>query len=396
MNQQDAVDYLTWSFFYRRMSKNPNYYNLQGTSHQFVSDYLSEMVENALGDLEQCKLISIEDDDVSPLNLGVIAAYYYINYRTVELFSMSLTAKSKLKGLLEIICAAAEFEDIPVRHREDILLQRLAARLPIKLADPRYHDPHTKANLLLQAHFTRMQLPAEMQQDLDQMLTKVMHLIQATVDVLSTYNWLNPAVRAMELAQMVAQAQWDKDSNLKQVPHMDAATIERLEQAGVSTVFELMEMEDQDRLDALQMTDAKLQDVARFCNRYPSLDVSYQIADEDDISAGAEVVVHVKLERDEDDEEFTSPICPFFPKKKDENWWVIVGDQANNKLYSIKRIALKMNAQAKLKFEAPAEGVHNLKLMCITDSYLGADQEFEFSLNVKEGEEMESSDDSDE
>jgi pre-mRNA-splicing helicase BRR2 len=43
-------------------------------------------------------VIAIEDEmDLEALNLGMIAAYYYISYTTIELFSSSLTAKTKLK-----------------------------------------------------------------------------------------------------------------------------------------------------------------------------------------------------------------------------------------------------------------------------------------------------------
>lgn len=41
-------------------------------------------MEQTLSDLEQSKCISVEDEmDVAPLNLGMIAAYYYINYTTI-------------------------------------------------------------------------------------------------------------------------------------------------------------------------------------------------------------------------------------------------------------------------------------------------------------------------
>merc|ERR1740139_1950886 len=105
---------------YRRLTQNPNYYNLQGASHRHLSDHLSELVESTLDDLEAARCITVEQDtDVSPLNLGMIASYYYIQYTTIELFASSLQAGTKLKGLLEILASAAEFDGLPVRLRED-------------------------------------------------------------------------------------------------------------------------------------------------------------------------------------------------------------------------------------------------------------------------------------
>ncbi|XP_037076641.1 LOW QUALITY PROTEIN: putative U5 small nuclear ribonucleoprotein 200 kDa helicase, partial [Pollicipes pollicipes] len=264
-NKQDAVDYLTWTFLYRRMAQNPNYYNLQGVTHRHLSDHLSEVVEKTLSDLEQSKCITVEDEmDCSPLNLGMIAAYYYINYTTIELFSMSLNAKTKIRGLMEIIASAAEYAELPIRHGEDSLLASLHQRLPNKLQKPRYNDPHTKTNLLVQAHCSRMQLSAELQQDTELILQRVVRLIQACVDVLSSNGWLSPALASMELAQMCTQAMWSKDSYLKQLPHFTPEIIKRCEEKEVTTVFDIMELEDEDRNKLLQLDDKQMADVARF------------------------------------------------------------------------------------------------------------------------------------
>jgi len=351
-------------------------------------------VEATLGDLEQSRCIAIEDEmDLAPLNLGMIAAYYYIQYTTIELFAMSLTEKTKLRGLLEIVAHAAEYSRVPVRQREHTLLRQLHDNpaVPAKLAAPKFNDPHVKANLLLQAHFARLALSAELQADLDEIVGQAIHLIQACVDVLSSNGWLKPAVAAMELAQMVTQAMWNRDSWLKQLPHFTPDIIARCEAQGVKSVFDVLDMEDEARQSLLGLSSAPMGDVAAFCNRYPSIDVAFSVTAPDAVHSGQPVSLSVRLERDADEEEeqtADSPLAPvmapFYPNRKDENWWLVVADKASSTLLSIKRVPLQQRATVSLAFTAPATGHHKLNLLFMCDSYLGCDQEFEFDIDVKE------------
>uniref|UniRef100_A0A8C8K732 U5 small nuclear ribonucleoprotein 200 kDa helicase n=1 Tax=Oncorhynchus tshawytscha TaxID=74940 RepID=A0A8C8K732_ONCTS len=326
-NKQDAVDYLTWTFLYRRMTQNPNYYNLQGMSHRHLSDHLSELVENTLHDLEQSKCISIEDEmDVAPLNLGMIAAYYYINYTTIELFSMSLNAKTKIRGLIEIISNAAEYKNIPIRHHEDNLLRQ---KVPHKLNNPKFNDPHVKTNLLLQAHLSRMQLSAELQSDTEEILSKAVRLIQACVDVLSSNGWLSPALAAMELAQMVTQAMWSKDSYLKQLPYF---TLEHIKRCTDKVTHPLLPV-------TLSICNTSI------CNTLIYQTSNEHLARTNNLKGECPLSAVLGL-----------TLCPFLP------------------------------LQVKLDFVAPVLGIHNYTLYFMSDAYMGCDQEYKFSVDVKEAE----------
>ena len=52
-------------------------------------------------------------------------------------------------------------------------------------------------------------------------LEKILNLLSACVDVMSSNAWLN-VLGAMDLSQMCAQAVWEKDSPLKQIPHFES------------------------------------------------------------------------------------------------------------------------------------------------------------------------------
>ena len=214
-------------------------------------------------------------------------------------------------------------------------------------------------------------------------MSKAVRLIQASVDVLSSNGWLSPAVAAMELSQMVTQAMWSKDSYLKQLPHFTTEIVQRCTDKGLETIFDVMEMEDEDRNSLLGLNEAQMADVARFCNRYPNIELAYEVVDKERIGAGQSVVVAVNLERE--DEVVGPVISPFFPQKREEGWWVVIGDSKTNALVSIKRQTLTQKAKVKLDFVAPANpGQHSYTIYFMSDSYMGCDQEYKFTIDVKE------------
>ncbi|KAL8456657.1 hypothetical protein ACS0TY_034773 [Phlomoides rotata] len=394
-NKQDAVDYLTWTFMYRRLTQNPNYYNLQGVSHRHLSDHLSEVVENTISDLEASRCVAIEDDYLlSPLNLGMIASYYYISYTTIERFSSSLTSKTRLKGLLEILSSASEYEQLPIRPGEEELIRKLIHHQRFSFENPKYTDPNVKANALLQAHFSRQTIGGNLSADQQEILIYACRLLQAMVDVISSNGWLSLALLAMEVSQMVTQGMWERDSMLLQLPHFTKELAKRCQEnpgKNIETVFDLVEMEDDERRELLQMSDTQMMDIARFCNRFPNIDLTYDVLDSEIVRAGEDISLQVSLERDlQGRTEVGAVDAPRYPKSKEEGWWLVVGDTKTNQLLAIKRVTLQRKSRVKLDFTAPTEpGKKTYTLYFMCDSYLGCDQEYTFTVDVKEAAALE-------
>jgi len=366
------------------------------------------MVETIMGDLEESRCLKIDDDgEVSPLNLGMIAAYYYIQYKTIDIIASSVTAKTKIKGVLEILSASWEFASLPLRFGEEKIIKMLARHQPYNMPDTAY-DAHCKVMVLLQCHFSRKVIPADLRPDQHFILKESIKLIQAIVDVISSNGWLKPALAAMELSQMIVQGLWNKDHPLKQVPHFTDEIIKRcIAYKGdepVESVFDILSLDDDIRNNLLQLPEDKMADVAVFCNNYPNVEISFQVQDQDDVTSGEPVQIVVNLERDVDDEEMSEEevadlgtvAAPLFPQEKKESWWLVVGDTSSNTLYALKRVNLVQKQKVMLEFLAPEEaGDYNLTLFCMSDSYIGCDQEYAVPLSVAVGDNNED-DDSDE
>ena len=403
---QDAVDWATYTYFYRRLLANPSYYGLTDTSHEGLSTHLSELVENTLKDLSEAKIIELdeEDDTVTPLNAAMIAAYYNISFITMQTFLLSLTGRTKLKGILEIVTSATEFESIQIRRHEDHILRRVYDRVPVKMAQPAYESPHFKAFVLLQAHFSRMQLPTDLAKDQEIILSKVLNLLSGCVDVLSSDGHLN-AMNAMEMSQMVVQAMWDRDSPLKQIPHFSPEVIKAANDFGAKDIFEFMDLMDpsenkdyEKMVKRLGLDNKQLAQAAAFTNnKYPNIEIDFQVEDPENIATNSPAYLKISATRgdeDEDAEPDTTVHAPFYPLRKMENWWLVVGDESTKNLLAIKRVTIGKKLETRLEFVPTRVGEQELTLYLMCDSYVGVDQDPTFKITAAEG--MEEDDDEDE
>jgi activating signal cointegrator complex subunit 3 len=90
---------------------------------------LSDLIENSLLDLEKAGCIILDDNEVGPSPLGLIASKYYLKYTTMEIFKDSLkdsfnfgaTSEAPFGDfplLIQVLSNASEFDELPVRHNE--------------------------------------------------------------------------------------------------------------------------------------------------------------------------------------------------------------------------------------------------------------------------------------
>ena len=75
-----------------RARSNPAYYHLEDASAESTNDYLSDLVDGVMTDLENAGCIEVapQGDALRPAVLGRVASYYYLKYTSVALFHAEL------------------------------------------------------------------------------------------------------------------------------------------------------------------------------------------------------------------------------------------------------------------------------------------------------------------
>ncbi|KAF2398378.1 Sec63-domain-containing protein [Trichodelitschia bisporula] len=355
--QQDALDYLTWTFFFRRLHKNPSYYGLQISAEEhntmeaqrLANDFMIDLVDASLKELEKSGCIEMHADaegNITPTAFGKIMSYYYLAHKTIRHFLGSAKQDPSFGDCLAFLSLASEFDELPVRHNEDLINIELARNLPIDGGDlgglPMW-DPHIKAFLLLQAHFERIDLPiSDYVGDLTSVLDQSIRVCQAAIDVLAELGYTS-AVRGMiGLMQCVKSARWANDGPLAIFPGVDAEREKRRvsgPEERLRTLNEVVKAPRNalDRLgNAVGVTEASRGRFFGALGQLPDLTVTVTDVSATGFTVG---ITRVRALENRDGKMY----APKFPKAQTEGFFLVASVAGSDELIALKRVGWSSN-----------------------------------------------------
>eukprot|EP00457_Paulinella_chromatophora_P000148 gb/GEZN01000148.1/.p1 GENE.gb/GEZN01000148.1/~~gb/GEZN01000148.1/.p1 ORF type:complete len:2144 (+),score=329.45 gb/GEZN01000148.1/:63-6494(+) len=386
---QDGLDYLTWTFLFRRMLVNPSYYQLEDTSAKGVNAFLVELLEGVVQDLDDAGcLIYNEDRTLVRTPLGAVASYYYLDYKTVRMFSEKLTSSCELPDLLSILSEASEYDELPVRHNEDKVVEQLVELVKWKPEVYSFESPHLKASILFQGHLQHMDFPInDFYTDQKSVMDQAIRILQAMVDLAAEAGWLGTALKTMHLVQMIIQARWLTDSTLQNLPHMSSELLKSLWEMEIETLSELLHLPRTRLIKACRSLGLGLMEEEQLCkvlDGLPLLDLSFSPLPK--LVLPQEALELCVTLRNTCPRRGASAYAPFF-KTKNEGWWLVLGRNDKDELVALKRVLCRSQTQCSLRFDAPSEkGQYIFTVVLMSDTYLGLDQQYYFKLHVKAGD----------
>ena len=367
LTKQDALDYLTWTFFFRRLHKNPSYYGLEISAEEhnsiaaqtLANDYMVSLVDKALDALAESSCIKLHSNgDVDSTALGKIMSYYYLSHTTIRHLVTHAKRDASFTDVLSWMCSASEFDDLPVRHNEDLINAELAKNLPLDtsaMGDLPMWDPHVKAFLLLQAYMSRIDLPiSDYVGDQNSVLDQSIRIIQASIDVLTELGYFSSVKTMITLLQCIKSALWPTDNPFSILPGIDpGAPLPD----NASTPKDLVSLASSKQpihklLEVIPISTHHRPQAQRRLPYFPSLKLNLLP------TAPQTLTLVISRTNSHPTPADFHVYTPRFPKPQSEGFFVLAVDTAKDEVVALKRVGWEVKEKSKAEKSVENDDAH--------------------------------------
>lgn len=324
-NVEEAVTWLSYTYLYVRMRKNPLVY---GMKFQEVRDdplleaKRTEIIREAARKLDRAKMIRFDERTgyLFPTDLGRTSSQFYVKYDTIEVFNELLRPVMNEGEIIAMLCKATEFEQLKVRDDEMDELDDLTHDNCEVRVEGGSENVHGKVNILLQTHISRGYVRSfSLISDQNYVVTNGSRIARALFEIVLRRNWPLLAGRILKFSKCVERRMWDFETPLRQHPSVKPDVLDKLE-AKNFTIDKLRELDSKEVGQLINHIRAG-PDVKKAAHEIPMVEV------EATIQPITRTVLRVKL-----------TVYPRFRWNDrihggSEPFWIWVEDPVNNHIY---------------------------------------------------------------
>lgn len=392
-SRQEAMDFLTWTFLYRRAHNNPTYYGIEDITQEGISFYLSGLIDKVINNLIESKCLISTGEKLEGTPFLQISSYYYLSHKTIRNLLNKIIPNASFRQCLRWLCEATEYDELPTRHGEELINMEMSQEMRYSADDLEDYefiwDPHIKAFLLLQAYMSRIELPiADYAQDTVSVLDQSLRILQAYIDATSELKFLSTTLNFIKVMQCIKQGCWFDDNFVFTLPGLKIRKTKNFEEIFDNDGSEF-KFENHEDLNFNQLNDEIKKNgnngIIKLINKFK---INKKYKDEFIKVVSSLPVCKFEIKEQTNSEELEIELihknpmyrkdfkiyAPKFSKPQRETWFIIMCDLSKDELYAIKRESPKTNfnneridkVQSKLKVSAELRG-REVDVLAVSD-----------------------------
>jgi activating signal cointegrator complex subunit 3 len=335
----EAVTWLTYTYLYVRMLRNPLAY---GISFDQLADDPTlrlrsrELIMEAAKVLERNKMMRYhhESGNLGVVDIGRVAAHFYIQAESVSRFNEKLMRDPSPsdESLCHLICCASEFENVRIRQEELSEIDGIISKAcPLRVDQP-VHEAADKAYVLLQAYISRHNIRSfTLISDTNYIASNAGRVARAMFEMCLKRGTVGAAVKLLRIAKSTDRKVWWFQTPLRQfegeLKHQVYAALESKQIGGGNKGYDTFEY----TLSLLDMQSGEVGQLCRWQQGGDKVQKLVRMLPYVEISVAVQPVTSSVLR-------FQIELHPVWTWQSrwhggTEAFWLLVEDSENNRIY---------------------------------------------------------------
>ena len=333
-NVNEGSIWLSYTYLFRRMMKNPLVYGIAVEDAQADPNLVQHrlaLITKAAQALDKAKMIRFNEGAgyLHITDLGRVASHFYINMESILLFNEKMKPNMTEANILSMISQSSEFDGIKVREEEmQELDEHLEEHCMLHPVEGGVENAHGKVNILLQTWITQAQFGSfSLSSDSAYVAQNAARLLRGLFECALKKNLPSMTYKLLNLCKMVDKRMWSWDCPLRQFRMIDNALMFKIEKARL-TMDKMFDM-DAKEIGRFIRNDRSGTNIKRAVHQFPSVKLHVTV------QPITRTVLRVTL--------VIEPTFDWDPRVHGgaEPWYVWVEDPENEHIYHAERYQMR-------------------------------------------------------